>query len=719
MRTVSTKVRIRSVFGVRPSLSCPYGRRFLASSEAPSGNAETRSSPRALQKAIKAAYYRGGTSRALIIQPRDLPRNRSQWPAIFRQLMGSPDPYGRQLDGMGAGISSLSKICLVEPCNAKVHGNLLSGEQSPSNDSQPIIDYTFVGLGVQDDLVDVAGNCGNMSSAIGPFAYNSGLLTEDFYREKQGSVTIRMRNTNTMKLFAATFDVVDGQAAVQGNYSIDGVAGTGAKMKLDFMNPFGSKTGKLLPTGKKVDIIVGHRASCVDGANPAIFVRADDVGITGTVLPNELDSLPEKLELLEKIRRAGAVAMGLAKSEDEVARTIPKIGMVSMSSTHEVLSGETIKSASVDIVVRFISDGQPHRAIPLTAALTTAVAAKLPGTIVEQLLAPEPIVDDAITIGHASGRIQVNANMIRSGSELEPESASVYRTARRIFEGHVYWTDYANTEERPVPEDIDELPNHSLGLAYVLESRGKDSSLLFKGSTHSQVAACTSTDPCNPEAIIHLPVRDQLIELKRSRTDLLELLVELQKGQAQSSKMNREIVYQLKAARGNLNRVIDEISGSDALKRSGPLGHEEPSSSANKKDITTPHSDDQEDATLLSGYVDGLKRLTRSPSLDTGRNPPPKNSPTTSKTLTWQDKRRLWFNSIDIHRPMYHKRLLMAPLTHRPLYHKLLWHGVRGRKVLPKAAKGRPLEEVVSRQRQIGRRIPDVFESVDNQERRC
>ncbi|KAF2470600.1 DUF453-domain-containing protein [Lindgomyces ingoldianus] len=367
---------------------------------------------------------------------------------------------------MGAGISSLSKICLVE--RHKKH----------------YIDYTFVGLGVKDDEVDVAGNCGNMSSAIGPYAYNSRLLPASIYEKGDGPVAVTIRNTNTMKSFQSTFDVVGGQAAVQGNCAIDGVTGTGAKIQLEFWKPFGSKTGKLLPTCKTVDIVAGFRATCLDGANPVIFVRADDVGIDGTILPNDLNSLSEKLELLEKIRRAGAVAMGLAKTEDEVPRTIPKIGIVSMSSTHEVLSGATVKSSAVDLVVRFISDAQPHRAIPLTAALTTAIAARVPGTIVEQLLSPDLVENGMITIGHASGRIQVNATMAHH-NQLEPQSATVYRTARRLFEGTVFWNDdgIAGAKEERTPQA------HSLGLAFILESRGEDSSALLESSPAEPVAS--------------------------------------------------------------------------------------------------------------------------------------------------------------------------------------------------------------------------------------
>ncbi|KAF2624136.1 DUF453-domain-containing protein, partial [Macroventuria anomochaeta] len=445
-----------------------------------------------IQSPIPAAYYRGGTSRAVFFQPQHLPQDRAQWPGIFRQTMGSGDLFGRQLDGMGAGISSLSKVCLVEPYgrrkgidaardllqNVKTRGDAVDGID---------VDYTFVGLGIENDEVDVAGNCGNMSSAIGPYAYNAGLLPPRVYAQGNGEVTVRIRNTNTGKLINATFDVAGGQAAVVGNYTIDGVTGPGAKIKLDFERPYGSKTGKVLPTGNKVDRILDYKVTCVDGANPCIFLRASDVGVDGTILPNDFNKLPDKLALLERIRKAAAVAMGIAPTEDAVPRTIPKIGLISMSSEHSVLSGHTLQTSHTDLVVRFLSDTQPHRAIPLTAALTTAIAARIPGTLVEQLLAPEPVMDGAITIGHASGRLQVDATMDEK-DKLIPVNGTVYRTAKRLFEGTSFWIDsVSNTSaERALRSVHGTNGTHSLGMAFVLESRGQSTKELFAGEEEEE-----------------------------------------------------------------------------------------------------------------------------------------------------------------------------------------------------------------------------------------
>jgi 2-methylaconitate cis-trans-isomerase PrpF len=487
---------------MKPSLSLPLRiRAHLTHGDTPQART-------AVQTPIPAAYYRGGTSRAVFFQPQHLPQDRSKWPAIFRQTMGSGDPYGRQLDGMGAGISSLSKICLVEPYGRRrpvarqaiaervqyqsLDGarDLLDKVRTRGDAVDGIdVDYTFVGLGIENDEVDVAGNCGNMSSAIGPYAYNAGLLPPRIYAKGNGEVTVRIRNTNTGKLINATFQVAGGQAAVVGDYTIDGVAGPASKIKLDFEQPYGSKTGKVLPTGNRTDRILGYKVSCVDGANPCIFIRASDVGVDGTILPNDFNKLPDKLALLESIRKAAAVAMGIAATEEAVPRTIPKIGLVTMSEEHTVLSGQMLQTSQTDLVVRFLSDTQPHRAIPLTAALTTAVAARIPGTLVEQLLSPEPVVDGAITIGHASGRLQVDATMDEKDG-VTPINATVYRTAKRLFEGTTFWVDNATENDKiATPRDESRTASlhsihssngmHSLGMAFVLESRGQSTKELY------------------------------------------------------------------------------------------------------------------------------------------------------------------------------------------------------------------------------------------------
>ncbi|KAK9450768.1 PrpF protein [Limtongia smithiae] len=386
------------------------------------------------QNRIPASYYRGGTSRALMFVDRDLPADRQQWAPIFTGTIGSPDANGRQLDGMGGGISSLSKVCVVSA------GSSLGADKAD-------VDYTFAQVQVKGTYVDYAGNCGNMSAAIGPFAYDNELVDRSRVSNGDGTATVRIHNTNTGKLLNATFPIIEGEeAATDGDFAIDGVGGTGAKIELNFIRPGGSKTGKLLPTGNVIDVLedlpegVGSvHATLLDAANPAVFVDAAEIGVEDpTVLPAKLDTQTDILRKLEIIRTHGSVKMGITDNLEEAAKvtSIPKICFVSRPSTHKLLDGRAISAESVDVVVRAISVGQPHRAIPITLALATAAAAKLPGTIVNRVVNTSKGGDDSsVTIGHASGTVVVDAEYMDS----ELMHVTVFRTARRLFEGMVFW----------------------------------------------------------------------------------------------------------------------------------------------------------------------------------------------------------------------------------------------------------------------------------------
>jgi 2-methylaconitate cis-trans-isomerase PrpF len=402
-----------------------------------------------MQSSVPAAYYRGGTSRALLFRESDLPASAASRRALFLQAIGAPDPHGRQLNGMGAGVSSLSKICFVGlPPNISTDGPQVSTQTASdvAEDSYDVT-YTFVGVGIERDETDYAGNCGNMSSAIGPFAYNARLLASsdpNFYNHS-GPLTVRILNTNTNKLIRNTFTVSNGQAQVDSNTHIDGVSGLGTGVMLDFVRPSGSKTSGLLPTGKVKQMLAGYEASCVDASNPCVFVRAKDIGIDPTVLPAVLTEMHDIRMTLERIRTAGAVAMGICSEGIEPPRVIPKIALVSPSTKQMTLSGSVNEATELDIVVRFISDAQPHRAIPLTGSLCTAAAAMVPGSIVNEALGKRTGAgsEGSITIGHPSGKIQVGAKMDGNG---DVECVSVVRTARRIFEGNVFWNEEIRSE---------------------------------------------------------------------------------------------------------------------------------------------------------------------------------------------------------------------------------------------------------------------------------
>ena len=253
---------------------------------------------------IPAVFMRGGTSKAIVFHARDLPRDRTLWDDIFLAAIGSPDPNGRQLDGMGGGLSSLSKICVVGP------------PTHPDAD----IDYTFAQVQIRDASVDHSINCGNMSAAMGPFAVDEGLI-----KVSGQEALVRIYNTNTKKFIHARFTVDDGMAAVDGDLSIQGVAGTGAPVRLEFRDPGGATTGKLLPTGNVIDTLdvpgIGKiRASLVDAAAAVCFLNAADLGLTGIEMPEALDASTKLVDKLERIRIAASVAMGIGKNVEDAAR---------------------------------------------------------------------------------------------------------------------------------------------------------------------------------------------------------------------------------------------------------------------------------------------------------------------------------------------------------------------------------------------------------------
>ena len=372
---------------------------------------------------IPAVFMRGGTSNAVVFHARDLPRERALWDEIFLAAIGSPDPYGRQLDGMGGGISSLSKVCVV----------------GPATRADADIDYTFAQVQVKDAKVDYSGNCGNMSSAMGPFAVDEGLV-----KASGKDALVRIHNTNTRKIIWSRFALDEGMSAVDGDLAIPGVSGTGAPVRLEFREPGGATTGKLLPTGNVIDTldVPGYgkiMASLVDAANATCFVSAADLGLKGTEMPEELDRNAELLKKLAAIRITASIAMGIGRTPEEAAekRTVPFVGFVSAAQDAMTLSGERIAGSGVDLTARMLSNGQPHRALPLTVTLCTAVAARIEGTLVNQLTRRRDDPEAEIRIAMPSGVLTVAATVTRKSGEWHAEQGAFYRTQRRMFEGHV------------------------------------------------------------------------------------------------------------------------------------------------------------------------------------------------------------------------------------------------------------------------------------------
>ncbi|MBS1219263.1 MAG: PrpF family protein [Proteobacteria bacterium] len=372
---------------------------------------------------LPAVFMRGGTSNAVVFKQKDLPQDRALWDQIFLAAIGSPDPNGRQLDGMGGGVSSLSKVCVVGP------------PTRPDAD----IDYTFAQVQVKEATVDYGANCGNMSSAMGPFAVDEGLV-----KVSGREALVRIHNTNTRKIIHALFSLDDGLAAVDGDLAIPGVAGTGAPVKLEFRDPGGATTGKLLPTGNAVDVLdvpgVGNiRASLVDAANATVWVHARDLGLTGTELPEALEANAAVMQKLSAIRIAGSVAMGITANAEAAAKnkSVPFIGFVSPAQDAKMLTGEAVSGGDIDLTGRVISNGQPHRALPLTVSLCMGVAARIEGSVVNEVLRKGADPDAPIRIGMPSGILTVAATVRHKDSGWHAEQGAFYRTQRRMFEGQV------------------------------------------------------------------------------------------------------------------------------------------------------------------------------------------------------------------------------------------------------------------------------------------
>ena len=375
------------------------------------------------QLKLPAVFMRGGTSNAVVFNQKDLPQDRALWDEIFLAAIGSPDPNGRQLDGMGGGVSSLSKVCVV----------------GPSTRPDADIDYTFAQVQVKEAKVDYGANCGNMSSAMGPFALDEGMV-----KVSGREALVRIHNTNTKKIIHALFSVDDGLAAVDGDLAIPGVSGTGSPVKLEFRDPGGATTGKLLPTGNVVDTLdvpgIGKiRVSMVDAANATVWVKAADIGLSGIELPEPLEANTVAMQKLSAIRIAASVAMGIAPNVEEAAKqkSVPFIGFVSAPQDAKLLSGEPIQADEIDLTGRVISNGQPHRALPLTVSLCMAVASRIEGSVVSEVLRKGTDAEAPIRIGMPSGILTVAATVRQKDSDWHAEQGAFYRTQRRMFEGQV------------------------------------------------------------------------------------------------------------------------------------------------------------------------------------------------------------------------------------------------------------------------------------------
>ncbi|MBT6095534.1 MAG: PrpF family protein [Rhodospirillaceae bacterium] len=370
---------------------------------------------------IPAAFYRGGTSKGVFFREEDLPAERAERDEIFLQVIGSPDPYGRQLNGMGGGISSLSKVVSVGP---------------PTRDDADV-DYTFGQVAVDRTEVDYSTNCGNLSSAVGPFAIDEGLVTPNV---SDGIATVRLHNTNTSVVIHAQISVDGGKAAVVGDFEIQGVFGTGSRIQLDYLEPGGATTGKFLPAAGEVISALDVpeegtiTVSMADAATGMVFIAADDLGLTATESPEAIDGDAILIAKLDRIRRAAGVAMGLANRPEDVPLTNPRVGLLAAPREFIALDGATVTADSQDITVRVLSLKNIHRVSPLTSALCLAAAVKVEGSLPNRIAQAN---GGDLRIGTPSGVLPVGAEVAHQDGLWQAVSTRSYRTARRLMQGSV------------------------------------------------------------------------------------------------------------------------------------------------------------------------------------------------------------------------------------------------------------------------------------------
>lgn len=372
-------------------------------------------------------YMRGGTSKGIMFLEQDLPA-REEWDDLFVQCMGSPDP--KQIDGVGGCVSSNNKIVVVRKSTL------------PGVDVDYIVGQSIVG----QSKIDYKSNCGNMTAATAPFAVEMGLvenLTEPV-------TTVHMFNLNTNKYIDVDVPVTNGEFDNDGDCAIAGIDGTAGELRVNFLNPAGSKTGKLFPTGNTQDVLdipgLGSiRATILDVSNPIVLVRAEDIGAEGTELPAAVDGDKILSARLEAIRGAACVKMGFAKDLKDAtdnSPAVPKVGFFTVPKAYTDIAGKAAAAEDMDICARVISVFKCHKACPLTSACAISVARAVPGTLLYETLGAPADDSGAVRIGHPSGTMTMFPYMDDPSKEnfndIVLSGVAVQRTARRIMDGYIY-----------------------------------------------------------------------------------------------------------------------------------------------------------------------------------------------------------------------------------------------------------------------------------------
>ncbi|WP_186267774.1 2-methylaconitate cis-trans isomerase PrpF [Burkholderia gladioli] len=381
---------------------------------------------------IPATYLRGGTSKGVFFRLEDLPEAArvpgAARDALLMRVIGSPDPYGKQTDGMGGATSSTSKTVII------------SKSTRPDHD----VDYLFGQVAIDKAFIDWSGNCGNLSAAVGPFAIAGGLVASERVPDN-GVAVVRIWQANIGKTIVAHVPIRDGEVQETGDFELDGVTFPAAEVQLEFMDPAADEDGAggaMFPTGNLVDDLevpgIGTlKATMINAGIPTIFVEAEAIGYTGTELQDAINGDEAALQRFETIRAYGALRMGLIRSLDEIAQRqhTPKVAFVARPADYVASSGKPVAAKDVDLLVRAMSMGKLHHAMMGTAAVAIGTAAAIPGTLVN--LAAGGGEREAVRFGHPSGTLRVGAQASQAGGEWVVTKAIMSRSARVLMEGAV------------------------------------------------------------------------------------------------------------------------------------------------------------------------------------------------------------------------------------------------------------------------------------------
>lgn len=381
------------------------------------------------QVGVKATYMRGGTSKGTFFNLNDLPE-RCQVAGEARdkfllRVVGSPDPYGKQIDGLGNGSSSTSKVVILSKSDIADHD----------------VNYLFGQVAIDKPMIDWSGNCGNLTAAVGSFAIANGLVDSSKVPQN-GICEVRIWQQNISKTIVAHVPMTNGQVQETGDFELDGVTFPAAEVKIEFIDPVDSD-GDMFPTGNLTDSLevpdVGtFEVTMINAGIPTIFLNASDLGFTGTELQKDINSNAEILAKLEKIRAHGAVKMGLIQDikEAETRQHTPKIAWVSAPTDYTASSGKAVKGAEIDLLARAMSMGQLHHAMMGTASVAIGTAATIKGTLVNQAAGGKDLTE--VRFGHPSGTLLVGGESVQVDSKWQAKKVSMSRSARRLMVGEVF-----------------------------------------------------------------------------------------------------------------------------------------------------------------------------------------------------------------------------------------------------------------------------------------